>query len=262
VTRISIISLGCAKNLVDAERLMGLLAEAGCVVCQEHDDADVLIVNTCGFIQEAKEESLDMIFRCVEQKRQGHHQKILVTGCLAQRYKDELATELPEADAIIGLHEEAAIVEFCTGEPVRAPGCRVPPRLRLTAPHFAYLRIADGCDNRCAYCAIPLIRGPFTSAPIEELLEEAEQLADSGARELCLIAQDTTRYGIDIYGRQRLHELIPKLAQIDPAGLHNLGCIGIVYQRQKEMLERRIFMRAVASMFQRVVKGCFQRLRK
>ena len=211
-TRVSIISLGCAKNLVDSERLMGRLAEAGCLVCEDHDDAEILIVNTCGFIQDAKEESLDVIFRCIEQKRQGYLSKIVVTGCLAQRYRDELAVELPEADAIIGLGSTDEVVAFCTGEAAAASACDVAPRLRLTARHYGYLRIADGCDNRCAYCAIPLIRGPFASTPMDELLSEAEQLAGDGVRELCLIAQDTTRYGLDLYGRQRLHELITAVA--------------------------------------------------
>ena len=222
--RVSIISLGCAKNLVDSERLMGRLAEAGCMVCEDHDDADVLIVNTCGFIQDAKEESLDLIFRCVERKRQGGPSKILVTGCLAQRYKDELAEELPEADAIVGLNSEDEIVSFCNGRPAPADACGPAPRLRLTARHYAYLRIADGCDNRCAYCAIPDIRGPFTSAPIESLVAEAEQLVADGARELCLIAQDTTRYGRDLYGEPRLHELLASVA-----GLAEVEWVRVLY---------------------------------
>ncbi len=213
--RVSIISLGCAKNLVDSERLIARLAEAGCTICEDHDDAQVLIINTCGFIQDAKEESLDVILRCAEQKGKGNLERIAVTGCLAERYRDELAQELPEADAVIGLHAEDEIVAFCTGAKPAASACEVPPRLRLIARHYAYLRVADGCDNRCSYCAIPDIRGPFTSAPFESLVAEARQLVADGARELCFIAQDTTRYGLDLYGRQRLHELLPAVAGID-----------------------------------------------
>ena len=209
-----VISLGCPKALVDSERIMGRLAEAGCIVCEDLDDADVLIVNTCGFIQAAKEESLDVVFRCAEQKRQGHLQKLIVTGCLAQRYPDELARELHEADAVVGLHSEDEIVKLCLGRDPGLPVCDMPTRLRLTVRHVAYLRIADGCDNRCAYCAIPDIRGPFRSTPLERLLDEASQLADDGAREFCVIAQDTTLYGSDLYGRPRLHELLQRLAEI------------------------------------------------
>jgi len=211
---VGVISLGCPKALVDSEQLMGRLAEAGCIVCEDLDDADVLIVTTCGFIQEAKEESLDVVFRCAEQKRQGHLEKLIVTGCLAERYQDELARELHEVDAVVGLHSEDEIVKLCLGRDPGLPVCDVPARLRLTARHVAYLRIADGCDNRCAYCAIPDIRGPFHSIPMERLLDEASQLADDGARELCVIAQDTTLYGTDLYGRPRLHELLQGLAEI------------------------------------------------
>jgi len=214
---VGIISLGCPKNLVDSEQLMARLAEAGCPVCEDLEDAQILVVNTCGFIQEAKEESLDVILRCAGDKGHGALEKVVVTGCLAQRYQDELTEELDEVDAVIGLGSTDEIVAFCMGSP--AAGCAgdVPPRLRLTADHFAYLRIAEGCDNRCAYCAIPDIRGPFRSTAIDPLVEEAQQLADDGARELCLIAQDTTRYGTDLYGRPRLHELLARVADIDSA---------------------------------------------
>lgn len=212
---VGIISLGCPKNLVDSEQLMARLAEAGCLMCEDLEDAQILIVNTCGFIQEAKEESLDMILRCAGDKGHGALEKLVVTGCLAQRYRDELTEELGEVDAVIGLDSTDEIVEFCTGSAAAGRTCDVPPRLRLTAGHFAYLRVAEGCDNRCAYCAIPDIRGPFRSTAIEPLVEEAQQLADDGARELCLIAQDTTRYGTDIYGRLRLHELLARVADID-----------------------------------------------
>lgn len=210
-----IISLGCPKNLVDAEQLLAALAQAGCIVCEELDDAQTIIINTCGFIQDAKEESLDLIFRCAEQKQHGPLEKLIVTGCLAQRYKHELAQQLPEADAVVGLNSIDEIVGLCTGRAAGRAACGVLPRLRLTPRHFAYLRIAEGCDNRCAYCTIPDIRGPLQSFPLEDLVREAEQLADDGAKELCLIAQDTTCYGIDVDGTPRLHELIERVAGID-----------------------------------------------
>ncbi len=211
--RVSLISLGCAKNLVDSERLLARLAQAGCVICERHEDAQILIVNTCGFIQDAKEESLDVIFQAAELKRPGGLETLIVTGCLAERYKDELARDLPEADLVVGLRSEDAIVERCIAG--SAPACDPAARLRITPPHFAYVRIADGCDNRCAYCVIPDIRGPYRSVPLEDVARETAQLAQDGAREICLIAQDTTRYGLDLYGRPRLHELLPRLAGVD-----------------------------------------------
>ena len=228
--RVGIVSLGCPKNLVDSEQIMAALAQAGCLVCEELDDAQILIINTCGFIQDAKEESLDLIFRCAAQKGHGQLEKLIVTGCLAQRYKKELTEDLAEADAVVGLNSIDKIVRLCTGRAASRAACGVRPRLRLTPRHFAYLRIAEGCDNRCAYCTIPDIRGPLQSFPLEDLVKEAEQLVDDGVKELCLIAQDTTCYGIDVDGRPRLHELIERVA-----GIESVQWIRLLYAHPAHM---------------------------
>jgi ribosomal protein S12 methylthiotransferase len=208
--RVHLVSLGCAKNLVDSERLLGRLAAAGAVAGAPAEEADILLVNTCGFIQPAKEESIDAILALAEHKRADPRRKLIVVGCLAQRHAEELRAAIPEADGIFGLGEEAAVVAACGLRESEAPA----GRLVLTPRHTAYVRLADGCDNRCAYCAIPLIRGPFRSRPYEAVLAETEQLVAAGAREINLIGQDTTRFGVDLYGRARIHELLRDLARI------------------------------------------------
>ena len=226
--RLGLMSLGCAKNEVDAERILGAAAESGWVVCGDPADADVVVVNTCAFIAPAKDESLAAIGEALALKRMGRCKAVVVAGCMAQRYGRELSRELPEVDAWVGLAAArelpdlaARLLEAGSAEPV----VRVDPlpgafgdegsRLRTTPRHYAYLRIAEGCDNRCAYCAIPLIRGPLRSKPLEVCLGEARQLAADGCRELILIAQDTTSYGIDLYGRRSLPMLLDQLAAID-----------------------------------------------
>ena len=212
---VHLISLGCPKNLVDSERMLGLLERNGYVPTEEAEEADVVIVNTCGFIAPAKEESIDTVFEAARLKKEGRCKALIVAGCLAQRYGAILRRELPEADAILRLEDVERIAAHCDrllGH--RRPICSNGGRHLLTPQHSAYLRIADGCDNRCTYCAIPLIRGPCRSQPMEALLAEARALCEQGVRELNLIAQDTTQYGVDLYGELRLVELMDALSEI------------------------------------------------
>lgn len=228
--KVALISLGCPKNLVDSEKILGRVAENGCVICQNPEDADVLIVNTCGFIESAKEESIDTILEASKLKTassaSGRYSRLIVTGCLAQRYKESLRTEIPEIDNVIGLGEFDTIADLINPtlpSPSNGKGRSVETRcgddwktrLRLTPKHYAYLRISEGCNNPCTYCAIPAIRGPFRSRPLKQIIEEAEQLAIDGAKELNIVAEDTTAYGIDLYKEQRLHTLLRKLSRID-----------------------------------------------
>jgi len=197
------VSLGCPKNQVDAEQMLGVLAKQGFEITPEQDQADVIVVNTCGFIGSAKEESIGAILDAARMKKQGKCRALIVAGCLAQRYKDELSKELPEADAIIGTAEIPKVAEICgyvlgkhehfvtASSPTLVFGL---PRVSTTPRHYRYLKIAEGCSNRCSYCAIPLIRGNFTSRPIDSIIEEAKRLADEGTRELVLLAQDSTQY--------------------------------------------------------------------
>jgi ribosomal protein S12 methylthiotransferase len=208
--RIHLVTLGCAKNLVDSERILGRLAVAGAVIATDPDEADILIVNTCGFIAAAKEESIQAVLRLSQFKRADPRRRLIVMGCLAQRYAPSLRRQLPEVDGIFGLGEEDAVLAACG---LRVQSGEEPGRLLLTPRHTAYLRIADGCDNRCAYCAIPAIRGPFRSRPAEEILKEARELVASGARELNVIGQDTTLYGADRPGSPRIHELLARISQ-------------------------------------------------
>lgn len=219
------ISLGCPKNVVDAEEILGEVVKAGHEVEADPSAAEVLIVNTCGFIQSAKEESIDAVLDAVRYKTNGACRSVIVTGCLAQRYGEQLAGELPEADAFLGLRESRGIGETISrtlegsrvievGEP-DSWWTKGGDRILSTAPWTAYLRIADGCDNRCTYCAIPGIRGGFRSRSEQDILSEAEALADSGVRELNLVAQDITRFGMDTEGRQRLPWLLDKFAAIE-----------------------------------------------
>ena len=208
---IHLVSLGCAKNLVDSERLLGRLAAAGALLGAPAEAADVIIVNTCGFIAPAKEESIETVLELSRYKSEGRCRRLLVIGCLSQRYRAELKAELTEADGVFGLDEDDAIVTACG---LSARKGRSAGRLVLTPKHTAYLRIADGCDNRCAYCAIPLIRGSFRSRRPREILDEAKRLVAEGARELNVIAQDTTRYGADFRQSYPIEKLLENLAAI------------------------------------------------
>ncbi len=223
--KVGMISLGCPKNQVDAEMMLKKLVDAGYVLVQEADKADVVIVNTCGFIEDAKKESIDAILEMADFKEDGLLQKILVTGCLAQRYADEVFKEIPEVDGVIGIGANNDIVAACDAlfenddkyssfpekEKLSLEGGRV-----LTTPEYtAYLKIAEGCSNCCTYCAIPSIRGAFRSRKIEDILEEANLLCDKGVKEIIIVAQDTTRYGEDLYGELRLPILLDELNKIE-----------------------------------------------
>lgn len=221
---VGIVSLGCAKNRVDAEMMMFKLHEAGFELIQDAAMADAAIINTCGFIESAKQESIDEILELAQLKKEGKIKAIIVTGCLAQRYNSQIMKELSEVDAVIGIGKNADIAEVVRkaldGKKVEEfpDKMRLPMdggRVQSTEQHWAYLKVADGCDNCCTYCAIPLIRGGFRSRRMESVIEEAKRLAKNGVKELNVIAQDTTRYGEDNYGRLMLPELLRELCKID-----------------------------------------------
>jgi ribosomal protein S12 methylthiotransferase len=227
-TGVKVVTLGCPKNTVDSEAMMGLLRQRGYTLVDDAAGADVLVINTCAFIDSAKEESIDAIMEAAEIKGDGRPQKLIVTGCLAQRYARELADEIPEVDAFVGTSEFmhiADVIETVAAERRESPLLRVSspayqytqpfPRVGVTPSHFAYLKIGEGCDNRCTFCAIPSFRGDYASRPVEALVLEAEALADSGVKELVLISQDTTFYGRDIAGQSLLPELLARLVRTD-----------------------------------------------
>lgn len=224
MNKIGMISLGCPKNQVDAERMLAQFDREGFEIVDCYDGVDAVIINTCGFIDAAKQEAIENILEMAELKEEGIVGKIIVTGCLAQRYKEEIFTEIPEVDAIVGLGANADIAgivkQVIAGEKVyeMPENSKLPlvgERLLTTPEHWAYLKIADGCSNRCTYCSIPSIRGDYRSVEFETLIEEAKALASTGIKELILIAQDTTNYGIDLYGKLRLPELLDSLCEIE-----------------------------------------------
>lgn len=215
--KIQLATLGCSKNRVDSEHLLVQLASAGVTVSPEGEDlttagVDVLIINTCGFIKDAKEESIQAILEGVDAKAKGYVKKVLVFGCLSQRYPDELRAEIPEVDGFFGSFDVKGVLSSLGLEWNNS----LDTRRHLTTPsHYAYLKISEGCDRSCSYCAIPGIRGPHISVPVEKLVEEAGILAEGGAKELILIAQDTTYYGLDLYHKRALAKLIEKLEDIN-----------------------------------------------
>ena len=222
--RVGMVSLGCSKNQVDAERMLYKIQKAGYQLIEDAALADIAIINTCGFIESAKQEAIETIFEFVALKNEGRIKKIVVTGCLSERYREEVSELIPESDAVVGIGCNEDIVsvleKIMEGERVEAfddkeklslTGGRVLTTLSFTS----YLKIAEGCDNRCSYCAIPDIRGRFRSVPMENLLDEARKLVGEGVRELNVIAQDTTRYGIDLYGKYMLPELLTELCKIE-----------------------------------------------
>ncbi|MDP4120488.1 MAG: 30S ribosomal protein S12 methylthiotransferase RimO [Bacillota bacterium] len=222
--KIGLVSLGCAKNRVDAEMMLYKLKENGYEIVADEADGDAVIVNTCGFIESAKTESIDEILELAKLKKEGRIKAIIVTGCLAERYQKEIFKELYEVDAVIGIGANNDIVSVVqkalNGEKTECfPQKTLMPldggRLQTTPQAFAYLKVADGCDNCCSYCAIPLIRGRFRSRKMESIIEEAKNLAENGVKELLVIAQDTTRYGEDIYGKLMLPELLRELCKIE-----------------------------------------------
>lgn len=221
---IALISLGCAKNLVNSEQMLYLLDEAGYALSPDPEGCDAVIINTCGFIDAAKSEAIDTILQMAELKAAGKLGKIIVTGCLPERYRDDIRAELPEIDAILGVGSFADIVsaldEAFAGNSVEYFGDKNAPvdelpRVVSTGPSWAYLKIAEGCDNFCAFCAIPYIRGRYRSRSMTNILEEARSLAEHGVKELIVIAQDITKYGTDLYGKRSLAELCSKLSEID-----------------------------------------------
>lgn len=223
--KVGMISLGCPKNQVDAEHMLALMDAEGWKIVDYVDGCDVVIVNTCGFIDDAKKEAIENILDMVELKKEGVIGKIIVTGCLAQRYKEEIVKEIPEVDAVIGIGANGDIIK--TVEEVMSgvdtienypPQCELPlegQRILTTPQYWAYLKIGEGCSNRCTYCTIPSIRGNMRSRSMENIIDEAKQLAELGVKELILIAQDTTSYGLDLYGELKLPELLNELCKID-----------------------------------------------
>ncbi len=219
------ISLGCDKNLVDTEKMLSLLEREGYNFTDDEYEADIIVINTCCFIGDAKEESVNTILEAAELKTEGRLKALIVTGCMAERYKNEIFEEIPEVDAILGTasYEKIAdaIREVLKGKSVAefdsidSPVSPETDRIVTTGGHYAYLKIAEGCDKRCTYCIIPYLRGHYRSVPIEQLLKEARQLVDEGVKELILVAQETTLYGTDLYGEKRLPELLKRLAAID-----------------------------------------------
>ena len=221
--KVGMVSLGCAKNQVDGEMLMASLKNAGFELCDDAALADVAIVNTCGFIDSAKQESIDEILELATLKKEGRIKKIVVTGCLAERYREEIHKELPEVDGVFGIGAnadiaaciESAMNDFTESFPEKSKMPLCGERELSTPSYFAYIKIAEGCDNKCTYCAIPMIRGDYRSRTMESIEEEARGLVENGAKELILIAQDTTRYGIDLYGEYSLAKLMRRLCKID-----------------------------------------------
>ena len=225
--KIGLVSLGCAKNRVDSENMLGMLREKGYEIVSDPAEADILFVNTCGFIEAAKEESIDAIFEMAQYKKAGRAKKLYVTGCLAQRYPEALMSEIPEIDGILGVAEYARLFEMLEAGDAGMKPCYTAngarflntPRVLTTPGYSAYVKISDGCDNRCTYCAIPLIRGGYSSRPFDDIVDECRKLADDGVTEITLIAQDTSRYGCDFGDR---HYMLPELLEAVSAieGVH------------------------------------------
>lgn len=223
--KILCISLGCDKNLVDTEMMLGLLGKEGHTFTDDETDADAVLINTCCFINDAKEESVNTILEMAELKKEGQLKALIVTGCMAERYKEEILQEIPEVDAILGTASYAEIAKAlrqvqqggtfsCFHALTTLPEVEE-KRMLTTGGHYAFLKIAEGCNKRCTYCIIPSLRGPFRSVPMERLVKEAEELADQGVKELILVAQETTLYGVDLYGEKKLPELLRALAAVD-----------------------------------------------
>lgn len=233
-TRVGMISLGCAKNQVDGEMLMAALEENGFELSDDVGICDIAIINTCGFIESAKKESIEEILELCKLKEEGRIQKIVVTGCLAQRYQEEIRREIPEVDAVLGIGANGEIASYLKkmwddniAVESFPPKTEMPlcgSRTLTTPSYYAYLKIAEGCSNGCSYCAIPKIRGPYRSRPMESILAEAKGLAENGCRELVIIAQDTSRYGLDLYGELRLPQLLTELSHLE-----NIRWIRLLY---------------------------------
>ncbi len=240
-------SLGCDKNLVDSEMMLGQLSEKGYSFTDDETQADIVVVNTCCFIKDAKEESIETILEMAQLRKNGDIKALIVTGCLAQRYQEEIQKEIPEVDAILGISDIDRIVQAideilknekknhisdCNSAPVYGK-----KRIVTTGGHYAYMKIAEGCDKHCTYCIIPKVRGNFRSIPMESLLQEARTLAEDGVRELILVAQETTLYGVDLYGKKTLPTLLEKLCEIE-----ELKWIRLLYCYPEEITDELIDM--------------------
>ena len=243
--KIALESLGCSKNLVDAEIMMGILNKKGYKLVGDFEEADIILVNTCGFIESAKQESIDTILELAQLKETANLKILIVTGCLAQRYADELKNEIPEIDAIVGtgsyqnideivnsLKEEKHIVSLNDIDFVYNENL---PRYISTPSHMAYLKIGEGCDNKCTYCIIPKLRGKYRSRKIEDIIIEVKDLAAKGVKEVVVIAQDTTKYGYDLYGKEMLPKLLEELANIE-----GLKWIRIMYSYPESITEELV----------------------
>ena len=230
-TKVGVVSLGCDKNRVDTEVMLANLVEGGYEITAEPSDADVIIVNTCAFLESARKEAIETVLEMANFKREGKCQKVIVTGCLGQKFGKELFDDLNEADAIVGTYDYGKICDI-VADTLQGnrnlyscnEGITFGSRILTTAPHVAYLKIADGCDNYCTYCLIPYIRGRYRSVSLEKVVEQARELAAKGVKELILVAQDVTRYGKDLYGEPKLVELIQQLSQIE-----NIRWIRLLY---------------------------------
>ena len=243
--KILFVSLGCDKNLVDSEMMLGMLADKGFTFTDDETQADIVVVNTCCFINDAKEESINTLLEMAELRESGQIKALIAAGCLAQRYREEIQQEIPQVDAIVGTTAieqiVAAVEEVLDGksenhyEDIDAKPVTGKKRVVTTGGHFAYLKIAEGCDKHCTYCIIPKVRGGYRSVPMESLLMEAKELADGGVKELILVAQETTLYGVDLYGRKMLPQLLHELAQI--SGIY---WVRILYCYPEEITEELI----------------------
>ncbi len=243
--KIFFVSLGCDKNLVDSEMMIGILTENGYEITDDEMAADVIVINSCCFIKDAKQESIDTILKMAELKEKGNLKALIVTGCLAERYKEEIQKEIPQVDEVLGTNSfdqiAEAVLHVLNGKRENCfRGINEQPvygkkRLLTTGGHYAYLKIAEGCDKHCTYCIIPKIRGDYRSVPIEVLLKEAEELAEQGVKELILVAQETTVYGVDLYGRKTLPKLLTQLSAID-----GIKWIRLLYCYPEEITEELI----------------------
>lgn len=243
--KILVISLGCDKNLVDTEMMLGMLREKGYTFTDDEAEADIVIVNTCCFIGDAKEESINTLLEMAQLRESGQLKVLLAAGCLAQRYQEEIQKEIPEVDAVLGTMAiddiVAAVENVLAGNrrnyyrELNRPPVTCNSRVLTTGGHFAYLKIAEGCNKRCTYCIIPKVRGNYRSVPMEALLEQAEHLAGEGAKELILVAQETTLYGLDLYGKKCLPELLHRLAAIE-----GIRWLRILYCYPEEITEELI----------------------
>ena len=246
MTKLFCVSLGCDKNLVDTEKMLALIRDLGVAFTDSQEEADIILINTCCFIGDAKEESVNTILEMAEEKKEGRCKALIVTGCLAQRYREEILTEIPEVDAILGTtswEEIGSVIKRLLGGGEEHLSCfhdlgELPAparRVVTTGGYYAFLKIAEGCDKRCTYCIIPYLLGPYRSVPMEQLLEEARGLAEGGVRELILVAQETTLYGVDLYGEKSLPKLLRELAKIP-----GLYWIRIQYCYPEEITEELI----------------------